>query len=114
MLLTGLQTALAHLLLETVPPPLCLPSQLAARGVQQEAVRVFEHALFSSNVHLALKMAQRFNLQLKSQGWDHNASSSLPGEVTFCRLGEQNLCNVCPAKRTRYKANGLELQVNLE
>lgn len=67
----SLQTALAHLLLETVPSPLCLPSQVSAAAVQLGAVLVFEQSLRLCNLHLALKVAQRFNVQMCQNGEMH-------------------------------------------
>ena len=66
--MTGTEAALCHLLLETLPPPLCLPSQISAPEVQSPASELFNTCLERHNVRLAVKIASSFGLKIKSEG----------------------------------------------
>ena len=66
--MTGTQAALAHLLLELVPPPMSLPSTVASPEVQTAAARLFDTCLERHSARLALKVAGCFGLGLRSDG----------------------------------------------
>ena len=66
--MTGTQAALAHLLLELVPPPMSLPSTVASPEVQMAAARLFDTCLERHSARLALKVAGCFGLGLRSDG----------------------------------------------
>ena len=66
--MTGTEAALCHLLLETLPPPACLPSHLESPEVQKAAAHLFDTCLERHNVRLAVKLAASFGLASKSGG----------------------------------------------
>lgn len=68
MPMTGTEAALCHLLLETLPPPLCLQSHIAAPEVQAAASRLFDTCLDRHNARLAVKIAASFGLTIKTKG----------------------------------------------
>ena len=66
--MTGTEAALCHLLLETLPPPLCLPSHISHPEVQAAASHLFDTCLVRHNARLAVKLAACFGLSTKSEG----------------------------------------------
>ena len=66
--MTGTEAALCHLLLETLPPPLCLPSHISDPEVQTAASHLFDTCLERRNARLAVKLAACFGLSTKSDG----------------------------------------------
>lgn len=66
--LTGTEAALCHLLLEVVPPPFSLPSDVAAPSVQASAAELFNTCLERRNARLAVKVAGCYALGLSEEG----------------------------------------------
>jgi len=59
---------MCHLLLETIPPPLALPSHLSQPPVQTAAASLFDTCLRRRNARIAVKLATCFGLTCQSDG----------------------------------------------